>query len=412
IHLHTHDTSGLQITTYLKAIEAGVDVVDVAIAGLSGLTSQPSFNSLIELLEQHPRENPLDKAKLEEFSRYWELVRSYYYPFESGLLASTASVYQHEIPGGQYSNLKRQALELGLADNWDRVVEAYSEVNDLFGNIVKVTPSSKVVGDLALLMVSQGLSKADIQARGHEISFPESVKSFFRGDLGQAYQGFPAELQKMVLKDEMPYTSRPNAQMQPIDLDGEYEKFKEKFGKELPFTDFLSYELYPKVYEDYHQMRKSYGVIETIPTRNFLFGMRPGEEATVEIATGKTLLVQLITISEPDNEGVRMVFFSLNGQNRTIRVTDKRLNIVVEKKAKAEPNNKNQVGSPLQGLVSKIFVKVGEEIEKNAPLFILEAMKMENTVVAPEKVRIKEVHLADNSLVDVGDLVLTLEHID
>ncbi|MCL4109072.1 UNVERIFIED_CONTAM: hypothetical protein GTU68_030984 [Idotea baltica] len=411
IHLHTHDTSGLQTTTYLKAIEAGVNVVDVAIGSMSGLTSQPNFNTVIEMMASHPRERAYDPALLEQFSRYWEVVREYYYPFESGLLASTASVYRHEIPGGQYSNLKGQAASLGLKDNWDRVVEAYAEVNELFGDIVKVTPSSKVVGDMALFMVSKGLTKEAVLENGNEMSFPESVKSFFRGDLGQPYQGFPKDLQSMVLKDEKPYTSRPNEQMEPLDLSNAYEAFKETFGQDLPFTDFLSYQLYPKVYEAYHAMRQEYGVIEQIPTLPFFYGMEDGEKIIVEIARGKRVLVELLAISEASEIGERMVFFKMNGQNRTLRVTDKALNIVVEYNPKASPGNKNQIGSPLQGLLSTLYVKPGQIVEQNTPLFIIEAMKMENTVVAHKAMRVREIHLNAGSLVDSQDLVITMEDI-
>jgi pyruvate carboxylase len=410
IHLHTHDASGLQLTTYLKAIEAGVDVVDVALGSMSSLTSQPSFNSLVEMLEFHERENPYDKHALEQFSRYWETVREWYYPFESGMKAPSASVYYHEMPGGQYSNLKRQALELGIADQWDRVVETYAEVNEMFGDIVKVTPSSKVVGDMALLMVSKGLTKKEVLETGHEISFPESVKSFFRGDLGQPYGGFPTELQKMVLKDEKPYTDRPNKHMKPIDLTKGFKAFQQEFGKQYAFTDFLSWQLYPKVFENYHKMVSEYGDIYKIPTRAFLFGMKPNEETTVEIAVGKTILVELMSIGEPDKEGMRRVFFKLNGQNRTIKVQDRQLNIKKEENPKADPNQPGQIGSPLQGLLSKVFVKAGQVVEKNAPLFIIEAMKMENTVVATQAGKVDSTHLKEGTLVNPGDWVVSLTY--
>ncbi len=408
IHLHTHDTSGLQTTTYLKAIEAGVDVVDVALGSMSGLTSQPNFNTVIEMMAHHERHHDFDPQMLEQFSRYWEVVREFYYPFESGLLASTASVYRHEIPGGQYSNLKGQAASLGLKDKWDRVVEAYAEVNQLFGDIVKVTPSSKVVGDLALLMVSKGLSKEDVLEQGHSLSFPESTKEFFRGDLGQPYQGFPEELQKMALKDEQPYTSRPNEQMPPLDLTKGYEDFKKQFG-DLPFTDFLSHQLYPKVFEAYHEKREEYGVIEKIPTLQFFYGLKDGEETIIEITAGKRILVQLMAISEPQENGERMMFFKFNGQNRTLRVLDKSLNVLIEKNPKAIAGNPNQIGSPLQGMLSTVYVKPGDEVELNAPLFIIEAMKMENTVVAHKPMRVTEVHLGAGSLVDTADLIISLE---
>lgn len=409
IHLHTHDASGLQLTTYMKAIDAGVDVVDVALASMSSLTSQPSFNSLVEMLEYHERENPYDKHALEQFSLYWETVRDWYYPFESGMKAPSASVYHHEMPGGQYSNLKRQALELGIVGQWDKVVDTYAEVNLMFGDIVKVTPSSKVVGDMALWMVSKGLSRAEVMEKGDELSFPESVKAFFRGDLGQPHGGIPAELQKMVLKDEQPYTDRPNKHMKPVDLTKGFKQFQEKFGEHYAFTDFLSWHLYPKVFEGYHQMVSEYGDIYKIPTRAFLFGMKANEETTIEIAQGKTILVELLSIGEPDLEGMRRVFFKLNGQNRNIKVQDKKLNIKKHEHPKADPNIPGQIGSPLQGLLSKVFVKAGQAVEKNAPLFIIEAMKMENTVVAPQAGKVVSTHLQEGTLVNPQDWVVTLE---
>lgn len=409
IHLHTHDTSGLQTTTYLQAIDAGVDVVDVALGGLSGLTSQPNFNTVVEMMEFQSRENKFDPIQLEAFSRYWEVVREHYFPFESGLLASTASVYRHEIPGGQYSNLKRQAIALGQQDKWDRVVNAYAEVNDMFGDIVKVTPSSKVVGDMALLMVSKGLNKDQVLQQGDSISFPESVKQFFRGDLGQPYQGFPMELQKMVLKDEVPYSTRPNEQMEPLDFEAESKKYIEQYGEDRGINELLSSLLYPKVYENFRAMRKEYGVIEQVPTLNFLYGMEPGEEVIVEISPGKTILVELQAISDPLEGGERMVFFKLNGQNRTLRVQDKSLNVVKKENPKADPSKAGEVGSPLQGMLSKIYVEPGQQVEKNEPLFIIEAMKMENTIVATEAGKVEDVLLSQGSLVDVGDLVVRLK---
>jgi len=409
LHLHTHDTSGLQTTTYMKAIEAGVDIVDVALGGVSGLTSQPSFNTVVEMMQFHERENHYNVADLEAFSRYWEVVREQYYPFESGLLASTASVYRHEIPGGQFSNLKRQALELGLKDKWDRVVEAYAEVNELFGDIVKVTPSSKVVGDMALLMVSKGWTQLDILENGHTISFPESVKQFFRGDLGQPYQGFPEVLQAMVLKDEKPYSTRPNEQMPPLDMEAEKKAYTAKFDEVPTLNNLLSWLLYPKVFEKYHQMREDFGVIEKVPTLNFFFGMKPGEEATVEIAKGKTILIELQAISKPMEGGERMVFFKLNGQNRTLRVQDRSLDMQKATNPKASPGNPLEVGSPLQGMLSKVYVQPGQKVEANEALFIIEAMKMENTIVAPKEGVVEDVHLTEGTLVDVGDLIVRMK---
>jgi pyruvate carboxylase len=252
IHLHTHDTSSLQCATYLKAIEAGVDVVDVALGGLSGLTSQPNFNSVVEMMRFHKRENPFNIESLNKFSNYWETLREYYYPFESGLKAGTAEVFKHEIPGGQYSNLRPQAIALGLGDKFEEIKQRYAEVNELFGDVIKVTPSSKVVGDMAQYLVSNGLSVQDVMEKGEGVSFPESVQSYFRGDLGQPSGGFPKKLQKIVLKNQQPYTDRPNAHLKAVDFEVEFEEFTKKFQKgfarQLVMTDFLSWKLYPKVW--------------------------------------------------------------------------------------------------------------------------------------------------------------------
>jgi len=412
IHLHTHDTSSLQAATYLKAIEAGVDVVDVALGGLSGLTSQPNFNAIVEMLEFHPRKNEFDINSLNAFSNYWENVRDYYYPFESGLKAGTAEVFKHEIPGGQYSNLKPQAIALGLADQFDRIKECYAEVNELFGDVVKVTPSSKVVGDMALYMVSNGLTKEDVMERGESISFPESVQAFFRGDLGQTVGGFPKKLQKIILKDKKPYTNRPNAHLEPVDLDAEYEeflkKFQPKFDRELHFTDFLSHKLYPVVYEAAWNKHLEYGDISRIPTRNFFFGMKLNEETIIEIAPGKSIIVKLLSVGPPNEEGIRTVFFKINGQTRNIDVEDRSLEVEKVENTKVEPGNEKHIGAPLQGLLSKVLVKKDQKVKKNEPLFVIEAMKMETTITSPQVVKIKAVNLKEGTMVNTDDLVITL----
>lgn len=413
IHLHTHDTSSLQTTTYLKAIEAGVDVVDVALGGLSGLTSQPNFNAVVEMMKGHVRENEYDITSLNAFSNYWEGVREYYYPFESGLKAGNAEVYQHEIPGGQYSNLKRQALALGLSDQFEVVKQRYHEVNDLFGDVVKVTPSSKVVGDMAQYMVSNNLTVEDIKERGENISFPDSVKSFFRGDLGQPANGFPEDIQRIVLKDEKPYTDRPNAHMEPINFDKEFEEFTSKFQKgfhrELVMTDFLSWKLYPKVWEDAYAMHLEYGNIGKIPTKNFLFGMKPLEETQIEIAPGKVIIAKLLSVGPANTKGTRTVFFKVNGQTRNIEVTDRSLETKEKANKKVDQNNPSEIGAPLQGLLSRMLVRNGQEVKKNEPLFIIEAMKMENTVTASEDGVVSSIQLHEGSMVQANDLVLILD---
>ncbi len=408
IHLHTHDTSSIQNAAYIKAIEAGVDVVDVALASMSGLTSQPNFNSLVEALRNTPYETDFNIDSLNAFSNYWENVREYYYPFESGLQAGTAEVYKHEIPGGQYSNLKPQAVSMGLADRMDDIKKAYEEVNELFGDIVKVTPSSKVVGDLAMFMVTQGLTKKDILEKGDQLSFPESVKSMMRGDLGQPLGGWPEQLQRMVLKDEQPYTDLPNAHMQPVDFEQAFAEFRKKFGSPLPFTDFLSYGFYPKVFEAFHAFRQEFGDISPLPTTAFFYGLKPNEEILVNLGQGKTLLIRLLYVgSYIDDEGKRSVYFRLNGQTRQIEVVDRKA--VVHKVQHRKADGDKDIGSPLQGKLSKIFVREGDTVVRNQPLFTIEAMKMESTVVANEDGKIAGVVLKEGTMVEADDLVLELQ---
>ena len=414
IHLHTHDTSSIQTASYLKAIEAGVDVVDVALGGLSGLTSQPNFNSIAEVLKYSERENTgLNTEKLAEYSNYWESVRSYYYPFESGLKAGSGDVYNHEIPGGQYSNLKGQAIALGLEDKFPEVTKMYGEVNKMFGDIIKVTPSSKVVGDMAQYMIGNDLTVTDVMERGETISFPQSVINFFKGDLGQPVGGFPEKLQKIVLRDQKPYTARPNANLEPIDFDKEFEKFKREFhqgmGRELEITDFLSYKLYPKVFTDAYNNHVKYGNVANIPTKNFFFGMEKNEEIMIELEPGKRILVSLMQKSEPDLHGNVSIFFKINGQMRNVIVKNKSVKSEVKENTKADASNDKEVGAPLQGLLSRVLVKKGEEVKENQPLFIIEAMKMETTVTAVSAGVIDKVELQSGSLVNTDDLIVTLK---
>lgn len=413
IHLHTHDTSSIQAAMYLKAIEAGVDVVDVALGGLSGLTSQPNFNSVVEMLRFHERENKLDIDKLAKYSNYWETVRNYYYTFESGLKSGTGEVYSHEIPGGQYSNLKGQAIALGLEDKFPEVTEMYGQVNQLFGDIVKVTPSSKVVGDMAQYMISNGLTVDDVLEKGDTISFPQSVISFFKGDLGQPVGGFPKKLQKIILKDEKPYSERPNAHLEPIDFDIEFKSFKRKYkkgmGRDLEITDFLSYKLYPKVFVDAYQKHLKYGNVMNIPTKNFFYGMDVGEEIMIELDRGKSVLISLVLKGEPDENGYVNIFFKINGQGRNVMVKDTKIKVVKEENVKADSQDSKQIGAPLQGLLSDVLVKKGQEIKKNQPLFIIEAMKMETTVTASEEGVVDKIQLHGGTLVNSDDLVLVFK---
>ncbi len=407
IHLHTHDTSSIQNASYLKAIEAGVDVVDVALSSLSGLTSQPNFNVLVETLKNTPYEVKTDVNSLNEFSNYWETVREYYYPFESGLMAGTAEVYKHEIPGGQYSNLKPQAISLGLASRMDDIKQAYEDVNLLFGDIVKVTPSSKVVGDMAMYLVTNNIQTADVLTRGDTLSFPESVKSMFRGDLGQPFGGWPKELQKLILKDETPYTDLPNAHLKPVDFEIEFEEFHKKFDHYQSFLDFLSWKFYPKVFEEYYAFVKQFSDVSSLPTPAFFYGMKSNEEIMVNIGTGKTLLIRLLYVSDhADESGNRTVFFRLNGQTRSVEVKDR--NATIKKISNQKVSGEKHIGSPLQGRLAKVFVKSGDTVKKNAPLFVVEAMKMETTITASRDMKVSRIALPEASMVETDDLVVEI----
>lgn len=407
IHLHTHDTSSIQSATYLRAIEAGVDVIDVAISALSGLTSQPNFNSVVAMMQGHEREKELDLPLLNKYTDYWEEVRKYYYTFETELKAGTAEVYDHEIPGGQYSNLRPQARSLGLEKKFDVVKENYAAVNNLLGGIVKVTPSSKVVGDMALFMTANGLTIEDVKERGATLAFPDSMISLMKGELGQRKEGWPEKFQKDVLKNEKPFNDRPNAHLEPIDFEKEYAVFKEKYKEKDTFLDFLSYSLYPKVFNDYYEHIQNFGDTSILPTPCFFYGLDPNDEISVNIARGKTIHLEYLNTNEPGPDGTRLVIFRINGAIRSVMVKDNSITtgIAVHVKAKGA----NQIGSPLQGNLSKVIVKEGDHVKKNDPLFIIEAMKMESTITAPFNGTVSKVHLTNKTLVEQDDLVVELE---
>ena len=413
IHLHTHDTSSMQAGTYANAIDAGVDVVDVALGGLSGLTSQPNFNAMAEVLQHHERKPELNNTSLQEYSIYWEQVRNYYAPFESGLKSGSGDVYHHEIPGGQYSNLKPQAASLGLADRFHEITDMYAKVNDLFGDIIKVTPSSKVVGDMAQFLVSNNLTIDDVMERGEELAFPRSVKSFFKGDLGQPVYGFPKKVQSIILKDEKPYTDRPNAHLEPIDFDKAYSKFIEKyavkFDRELNMTDFLSYQLYPKVFDEAAEHHAQFGNVMRIPTKNFFYGMEEDEEITVELDRGKTLLITFLSAGKPDAKGIVTLFFKVNGQTRNVLVKDESIKSTEKQHQKIDPDNPKHIGAPLQGSIREIMVKKGDQVDKNQALFTIEAMKMETTVTANVAGKVSSIDMNSGEMVYADDLVIKLE---
>ncbi|UOK43145.1 MULTISPECIES: pyruvate carboxylase [Flavobacterium] len=407
IHLHTHDTSSVQSTTYIKAIEAGVDVVDCALASMSGLTSQPNFNSLVAVMHGAERENPISLKKLNEYSNYFEAVREYYYPFESELKAGTAEVYDHEIPGGQYSNLLPQARSLGLEDKFETIKQNYVVVNELFGDIVKVTPSSKVVGDMALFMTSNNLTAADVLERGDTLAFPESVKQLFRGDLGQPYGGFPKALQSIILKKEIPYTERPNAHIKPIDFDLELKLFHQKFDDKLTMEDLLSYIMFPKVFEDFYKFRKYFGKVEKLPTPYFYYPLKTNEELIVNLDLGKNMLINFRYMSEPNEDGIREVYFRINGQTRNIVIKDN--SVKSTKPTNEKVSGSDDIGSPLQGRLIKILVDENQEVEKDHPLFVIEAMKMETTICAPKKGKVAKIILKQNAMIEQDDCVMKIQ---
>ncbi|HEY4551684.1 MAG TPA: pyruvate carboxylase [Bacillaceae bacterium] len=409
IHLHTHDTSGNGIFTYAKAIEAGVDIVDTALSSMSGMTSQPSMNSLYYALEQSERRPEIDIAAADELSAYWEDVRKYYSGFESGMMAPHAEVYKHEMPGGQYSNLQQQAKAVGLGSRWDEVKNMYSRVNQMFGDIVKVTPSSKVVGDMALFMVQNNLSEADVLEKGMNIDFPDSVIELFEGYLGQPHGGFPEQLQKVILKNRNPITVRPGELLQPVDLDRLKKELEEETGGEVSKNDVIAYALYPKVFLEYNQTCNQFGNISVLDTPTFLHGMRLGEEIEVEIETGKTLIVKLVSIGQSQADGTRVVYFELNGQPREVIIKDESVKSTVAAKQKADPKNSTHIGATMPGTVLKVLVQKGEAVNKGDHLMITEAMKMETTVQAPFTGTVKNIHVQNGEAIQPGDLLIEMD---
>jgi pyruvate carboxylase len=406
IHLHTHDTSGNGIFTYAKAIEAGVDIVDVAVSSMAGLTSQPSVNSLYHALEGINRQPKVDIKSLEKLSQYWEGVRKYYADFESGMNAPHSEIYMHEMPGGQYSNLQQQAKAVGLGDKWNDVKEMYRRVNDLFGDIVKVTPSSKVVGDMALFMVQNKLNEDDIFERGETLDFPDSVIELFEGYLGQPHGGFPKELQRIILKGRTPLTERPGERLEPVNFQAMKEELFHSLGRPVTSFEAIANALYPKVFTEYIKTCDAYGDISVLDTPTFLYGMRLGEEIEVEIEQGKTLIVKLVSVGEPQADGTRIVYFELNGQPREVVIKDENVKSTIATKVKADSGNDEHIGATMPGTVIKVLVEKGEKVNKGDHLIITEAMKMETTVQAPFTGTVKGIHVSNGEGIQTGDLLI------
>jgi len=408
IHFHTHDIGGAQAASILKGAEVGLDIADGAMASMSGLTSQPSLSAIVESLRFTPRDSGIDHRALIEISRYWEDVRTMYAPFESGPRSPAADLYDLEMPGGQYTNLFQQAKALGLAARWVEVCKAYSEVNILFGDIVKVTPSSKVVGDMALFLVANDLTPEDTLDPERELAFPESVVEFFQGRLGQPPGGFPPELQDRVLRGRPALTDRPGAKLPPADLDAAREKASAFLGCPATIRDVLSYVLYPRVFPDLAAHERTYSDTSILPTPTFFFGPEPGEEIKLEIEEGKTLIVKLLAMGEPHADGKRTIFFELNGQPREVEVLDRSLASSVRETPKADPSDPDQIGAPLPGLVVGVAVTPGDRVRKGQKLLSIEAMKMETTLYAERPGRVAEVVAMVGLQVKAGDLLLKM----
>lgn len=409
IHLHTHDTSGNGIYLYAKAIEAGVDIIDTALGSMAGLTSQPSANSLYYAMKGSKRELRADIDALERLSYYWEDVRKYYKDFESGMISPHSEIYVHEMPGGQYSNLQQQAKAVGLGDRWEEVKRMYSRVNLLFGDIVKVTPSSKVVGDMALFMVQNDLDENTVLTRGQTIDFPDSVIELFQGYLGQPHGGFPEALQQVVLKDRKAITVRPGELLEPIQFEQLEAVLEEKLNRPVSKKDVLAYALYPKVFEEYAKTAESFGNISVLDTPTFLYGLKLGEIIEVEIEKGKTLIIKLVSIGEPQHNGTRVLYFELNGQSRELVIQDMTVEVDGNLSLKADPSNPNQIGATMPGTVLKVVVSKGSPVKRGDHLLITEAMKMETTVQAPKDGIIKEVYASAGDAISTGDLLIEIE---
>jgi pyruvate carboxylase len=409
IHFHTHDTSGIAAASILAAVDAGVDAVDCAMDAMSGTTSQPCLGSIVEALAFTTRGTGLDPEAIRQISFYWEAVRTQYAAFESDLKCGASEVYLHEMPGGQFTNLKEQARSLGLETRWHDVAKAYRAANDLFGDIVKVTPSSKVVGDLALMMVSQGLSAGDILDPAREVSFPASAVEMLRGDLGQPPGGWPSALQKKALKGEKPITARPGSLIEPIDFDEAKAEIEKKIGRSITDEELASGLMYPKVFADFAAVAEKYGPVSVLPTPVFFYGMQPGDEITIEIERGKSLVVRLQTIGATNEEGEVKVFFELNGQPRIVKVPNRAVAGRVVSRRKAEDGNVKHVAAPMPGSVSSVAVAEGQAVKIGDVLLTLEAMKMETAIHAARDGVIVELVTKPGAQVDAKDLLIVLE---
>lgn len=405
IHLHTHDGSGNAICTYDRAIDAGVDIVDVAYSAFAGGTSQPSMSTLYYALSGKDRQPDLDVDAMEELSRYWATVRPYYKGVDKADAYPNTEVYQHEMPGGQFSNLRQQAKAVGLGDRWNEIKKMYHTVSMMFGDIIKVTPSSKVVGDMALFMVQNNLTEQDVYDKGDVLDFPQSVVEFFEGRIGIPYQGFPEKLQKIVLKGKKPLTERPGKSLAPVDFEAIRQKLTDA-GYKHEDEDINAYCQYPKVFKDFNETVKKYGDVSVLDTPTFFFGMKKNEEVHVEIEEGKDLIITLINISDPDDSGVRTITFMFNGAEREIQVQDKSVDMKTVTRRKADPDKAGDIGATLSGSVVKVLVTKGQKVKKGEPLVVTEAMKMETTITSPIDGTVGEIYATKGQAIISGDCLL------
>ncbi|MCX5663054.1 MAG: pyruvate carboxylase [Planctomycetota bacterium] len=409
IHFHTHDTAGIQAGAIMRAADAGVDIADAAAGAMSGLTSQPNLNSLVEAFRHSPRDTGLDVDALVDYSRYWESTRRLYYPFESGMVAGTAEVYLHEMPGGQVTNLQEQAKGVGLGPRWPEVAKAYAQVNMMFGDIIKVTPTSKVVGDMALFMVANNLTPENVLDPDFDVNFPVSVVELFEGWLGQPVGGWPKALQTKILRGKKALTDRPGSVLPKPDFAAIKKELEGKLRHPPSETEVLSYLMYPKVFLDFDAHRKQNGETSVLPTDTFFYGPKPLKELSIEIEPGKSLVIKYITVGEPNEEGVREVFFELNGQPRNANVIDRSRHKPQAAHAKADPENPGHVGAPMPGKVGTMTATLGQVLKKGDKLLSIEAMKMETAVYAPVAGKITSLPVKTGSVVQTKDLLAVIE---
>ena len=412
VHLHTHDTSGNGNATNLMAALAGVDIVDAAFNSMSGLTSQPALNTLVAAMENTERATGIDSEGIQKISNYWSAVRPVYGKFESDLKVSSAEIYRYEIPGGQYSNLKPQVESFGLGHKFEEVKEMYKTVNEMLGDIVKVTPSSKAVGDMAIFMVQNELTPENIYEKAENIDFPDSIVSYFEGMMGQPQGGFPEKLQQLVLKGKKPITCRPGELLEPEDFEYIRTGLVDKLGLEGNNQEVLSYALYPKVFVDYVQSIKRDGNFRQMGSDIFFHGLAVGETCEISLEEGKLLVVKLIEIRPADAEGMREVIFEANGNRRVISVRDvelERMGVAKPSTPMADPDNPKQIGANIPGSIIKILVQEGDEVTEKQPVAIIEAMKMETNILATTSGTVDKIYVKEAQQVKTGELVIELK---